>query len=149
MAPQIIHILPRLRDHQNKLLLLWSCMCITKFFFGLRTCQPIHIEEATMLFEKELHGALKDVVVGGGSFFGDLQWRLTSLPIRLEGFRVVLKSRGFLICFCGLREQSWVLQDHIFRDSEIGGTISDFAFSSFTWKDTVSFKTTYFSECPF
>jgi len=26
-----------------------------------------------MLFEKELHGALKDVVVGGGSFFGDFQ----------------------------------------------------------------------------
>jgi hypothetical protein len=31
------------------------------------------MEEATMLFDKELRGAVEDIVVGGGSFFGDHQ----------------------------------------------------------------------------
>ena len=29
-----------------KLLLLRSCMGISKLFFGLRTCQPVHMEDA-------------------------------------------------------------------------------------------------------
>jgi len=48
-------------------------MGIAKLFFGLRTCQPIHMEEAAMLFDKELHEAVEDIVVGGGSFCRDLQ----------------------------------------------------------------------------
>jgi len=53
-------------------------MGIAKLFFGFRTCQPIHVEKAAMLFDKELREAVEDIVVGGGPFFGDLQWRLTS-----------------------------------------------------------------------
>jgi len=48
-------------------------MGIAKLFFGLQTCQPIHMEEAAMLFDKELREAVEDIVVGGGPFFGDLQ----------------------------------------------------------------------------
>jgi hypothetical protein len=83
------------------LLLLHSCMGIVKLFFGLRTCQPIHMEEAAMLFDKELRGAVEDIVVCGGPFFGDLQWRLASLPIRSGGAGFILSSRGFLVRFCG------------------------------------------------
>ncbi|RHN80822.1 hypothetical protein MtrunA17_Chr1g0192391 [Medicago truncatula] len=57
-------------------------MGITKFFLDLRTCQLIHMKEATMMFDKELRGAVEDIVVGGCHFFRDLQWRLASLPIR-------------------------------------------------------------------
>jgi len=39
-------------------------MGITKLFFGLRTCQLIHMDEAIMLFDKDLRGALEDIVVG-------------------------------------------------------------------------------------
>jgi hypothetical protein len=31
------------------------------------------MEEATVLFDKELRAAAEDIVVGGGPFFGDLQ----------------------------------------------------------------------------
>jgi hypothetical protein len=51
-------------------------MDITKLFFGLRTCQSIHMEEATMLLDQELRGAVEDIVVGEGPFIGDLQWML-------------------------------------------------------------------------
>ncbi|PNX64596.1 hypothetical protein L195_g054099, partial [Trifolium pratense] len=35
----------------------------------------------TVEFDKELQGAVEDIVVGGSPFFGDLQWSMTSLPI--------------------------------------------------------------------
>jgi hypothetical protein len=68
----LMHLLPQLRDPRSELLLLRSCMGIAKLFFGLRTCQPIHMEETTMLFDRELHEAVDDILVGGGPFFGDL-----------------------------------------------------------------------------
>jgi len=72
-AANLMNLLPLLRDPHSELLLLRSCMGIAKLFFGLRTCQPIHMEEATMLFDKELCEAVEDIVVDGGPFFGDLQ----------------------------------------------------------------------------
>jgi len=51
-AVKLTHLLPNLRDHQSELFLLQSCMGITKLLFGLRTCQPIHMKEASMLFDK-------------------------------------------------------------------------------------------------
>jgi hypothetical protein len=43
------------------------------------------MEEAANLFDKELCGIVEDIVVCGGPFFGDLQWRLASLPIKVGG----------------------------------------------------------------
>jgi hypothetical protein len=43
------------------------------------------MEEATVLFDKELRAADENIVVGGGPFFGDLQWRLASLRINFGG----------------------------------------------------------------
>ena len=71
-AAELMHLLPQLREPQSELLLLRSCMGIAKLFFGFRTCQPIHVEKAAMLFDKELREAVEDIVVGGGPFFGDL-----------------------------------------------------------------------------
>ncbi|MCI75011.1 hypothetical protein A2U01_0096277, partial [Trifolium medium] len=31
-------------------------------------------------------GAVEDIVVGGGPFFRDLQWRVASLPIKVGGY---------------------------------------------------------------
>ncbi|MCI50113.1 hypothetical protein A2U01_0071357, partial [Trifolium medium] len=61
-AVELMHLLPQLKDPQSELLLPRSCMGIAKLFFGLRTCQPIHMEEASMLFDKELRGAVEDIV---------------------------------------------------------------------------------------
>ena len=49
-------------------------MGIAKLFFGLRTCQPVHMEEAAIFFDNGLRGAIEDIVVCGGPFFGDIQW---------------------------------------------------------------------------
>jgi len=125
-AAELMHLLPQLRDPQSELLLLRSCMGIAKIFFGLRTCQPIHMEEAAMLFDKELREAVEDIVVGRGPFFGDLQWRLASLPIRFGGLGLYSALEASSYAFVASRAQSWVLQDHILRDSRLCGMDSDF-----------------------
>jgi hypothetical protein len=43
------------------------------------------MEETAILFDTELRGAVENIVVGGGPFFGALQWRLTFLPIKVGG----------------------------------------------------------------
>ncbi|KAK2402907.1 hypothetical protein QL285_052393 [Trifolium repens] len=150
-AVELMHLLPRLRDPQSELLLLRSCMGIAKLFFGLKTCQPVHMEEAAILFDKGLRGAVEDIVVSGGPFFGDLQWRISSLPIKVGGLGLYSAVEAALYAFVASRAQSWVLQDHILRDSGVCGMDSDFNnaldglrdmipafdFSSFTSKDTV------------
>nr|GEU51982.1 putative reverse transcriptase domain-containing protein [Tanacetum cinerariifolium] len=89
-------------------------------------------------------------------FFKDLQWRLASLPIRFGdlGLGLYLEELVSSYAFVASRAQSWVLQDHILRNSGICGmdddyvsalaclcdTIPSFDFSSFTNKDIVPSK---------
>ncbi|KAJ0545394.1 hypothetical protein HanIR_Chr08g0349381 [Helianthus annuus] len=145
-----MRLLPKLGDPQSELLLLRSCMGIVKLFFGLRTCQPVHMEDAALFFDKGLREAIEELVVCGGPFFGDLQWRLASLPIRFGGLGLYSAVEASSYAFVASRAQSWVLQDHILRDSGICGmdsdyvcalaclrdTIPSFDFSGFTNKDT-------------
>ncbi|KAL8222810.1 hypothetical protein R6Q57_020209 [Mikania cordata] len=84
--------LPRLRDPQSELLLLRSCMEVAKLLFGLRTCQPMYVGEAVSIFDKGLQGAIEDIVVCGGPFFGDFQWRLASSRPGFEGGEIVTQS---------------------------------------------------------
>jgi hypothetical protein len=84
-AVELMHILPQLRDPQSELLLLRSCMGTAKHFFSLMMCLPILMEDAAILFDKESRAAIEDIVVRGGPFFGDLQWRMASIPIKCGG----------------------------------------------------------------
>ncbi|KAJ0759599.1 putative exostosin [Helianthus annuus] len=150
MAVDLMRLLPKLGDPQSELLLLRSCMGIAKLFFGLRTCQPVHMEDAALFFDKGLRETIEELVVCGGPFFGDLQWRLASLPIRFGGLGLYSAVEASSYAFVASRAQSWVLQDHILRDSGICGmdsdyvcdlaclrdTIPSFDFSGFTNKDT-------------
>nr|GEW59619.1 hypothetical protein [Tanacetum cinerariifolium] len=77
-AIDLMGLLSQLHDPQSELLLLRSCMGIAKLFFGLKTCQPVHIEDAVLFFDK------------------------------------------------ASMAQSWVLQDHILRDSDICGMDDDY-----------------------
>ncbi|GJT54579.1 hypothetical protein Tco_0989633 [Tanacetum coccineum] len=112
------------------------------------------MEEAALFFDKGLRGSIENIVVCGGPFFGDLQWRLASLPIRFGGLGLYSAKLVSSYAFVASRAQSWVLQDHILRDSGICGmdddyvsalaclrdTIPSFDFSGFTNKDTVPSK---------
>ncbi|XP_052622515.1 uncharacterized protein LOC128127844 [Lactuca sativa] len=149
-AVNLMRLLPQLSDPQSELLLLSSCMGIAKLFFGLRTCQPVHMEEAALFFNNGLRRAFEDIMVCGGPFFGDLQWRLGSPPIRFGGLGLYSAVKATSYAFVASRAQSWILQDHILRDIDIYSMDSDYAcaldslrnklpdidLSSFTTKDT-------------
>nr|GEW72603.1 reverse transcriptase domain-containing protein [Tanacetum cinerariifolium] len=81
----LMNLLSQLHDPQSELLLFRSCMGISKLFFGLRTCQPVHKKQAACFFYKGLRGSIENIVFCEGPFFEDLQWWLASLPIRLGG----------------------------------------------------------------
>ncbi|GJZ74589.1 hypothetical protein Tco_0639054 [Tanacetum coccineum] len=112
------------------------------------------MEEATF-FYKALRGSIENIVVCGGPFFGDLQWWLASLLIRLGGLGLYSVKEASFYDFVASRAQSWVLQDHILRNSGICvmendyiyalaclcDAIPSFDFSYFTNKDTAPSKT--------
>ncbi|XP_052621089.1 uncharacterized protein LOC111879644 [Lactuca sativa] len=165
----LICLLPQLSDPQSELLQLRSCMGIAKLFFGLRTCQPVHMEEAAVFFDNGLRRAIEDIVVCGGPFFGDIQWRIASLPIRFGGLGLYWAVEATPYAFVASRAQTWVLQDHILRDNGIYGMDSDYDgalaslrnklpdsdLSSFTTKDTAPIGLCYTKRlsgaacCPF
>ena len=125
-------------------------MSIAKILFGLRTCQPVHMEEATIFFDNGLREAIEDIVFCGGPFFGYMQWRIASLPIRFGGLSLYSAVEATSCASVASRAKSWVLQDHILRDNDIYGMDSDYDYalaslhnkfpdiylSSFTIKDT-------------
>ncbi|GKA95149.1 putative reverse transcriptase domain-containing protein, partial [Tanacetum coccineum] len=125
-AVDLMRLPPQLCDPQSELLLLRSCMGIAKLFFGLRTCRPVYMEEATLLYDKGLRQSIEDMVVCGGSFFGDIQWRLASLPIRFGGLGLYSATEASSYAFVASRAQPWALQDHILRDSSVCDIDSDY-----------------------
>ncbi|GJR93619.1 hypothetical protein Tco_0265793 [Tanacetum coccineum] len=98
-AVDFMSLIPQLHNPQSEHLLLRSCMGIAKLFFGLRTCQPIHMEETTLFFDKAK----------------------------------VVSSYAFVAS----RAQSWVLQDHILRDSGICGMDDDYVSALVCLRDTI------------
>jgi hypothetical protein len=103
---ELMYLLLQLRDPQSELLLR-SYMSIAKKKFGLRMCQPIHMEETTILFDKGLRSAVENIMVSGGPFFGDLQWRTTnSISIKVGGLRLYSAVETTLYAFVASRSQS-------------------------------------------
>ncbi|PNY13681.1 auxilin-like protein [Trifolium pratense] len=62
-------------------------------------------------------------------YFGDLQWRVSSLPIRVGGLGLYSTVEAASYAFVASRAQTWILQDHILRDSGIYGMDFDFNIS--------------------
>ncbi|GJR20683.1 reverse transcriptase domain-containing protein [Tanacetum coccineum] len=119
-AVDLMSLHPQLHDPQSELFLLRLCMGIAKLFFDLRTCQPVYTEEATLFFDKSLCGPIENIVVCGGPLFGDLQWRIASLPIRFGGLGFYSAKSGFLLCFYSLEGPILgATRPHILRDSGI------------------------------
>ncbi|KAM0056399.1 hypothetical protein Hdeb2414_s0006g00217861 [Helianthus debilis subsp. tardiflorus] len=129
-------------------------MGVAKLLSELRTCQPHLMVDATSCFDDGLREAIEDIVVGGGPFFGDLQWRLASLPMHLGGLGLLSAQDVEVYAFVASRAQSWELQYHIFRNNGVIGldpdyqralerlnvSLPDFDIGGFSNKDTAPSK---------
>ncbi|GKA07259.1 hypothetical protein Tco_0686483 [Tanacetum coccineum] len=106
-AVELMSLLPSLRDPQSEILLLRSCMDVAKLLFGLRTCQPMYIGEVVSIFDNGLRRAIEAIVVCGGPFFRDFQWRLESLTILFSGLGLCSTEDVSTYAFVASRAQSW------------------------------------------
>ncbi|GJW52225.1 putative reverse transcriptase domain-containing protein [Tanacetum coccineum] len=116
-------LVSQLHDPQSEHLLLRSCMGISKLFFGLRTCQPVHIEEAALFFDKGLRGSIKNIVASSYAFVASRSqtWVLQDHILRDNGI-------------CGMDD------DYVSTLACLRDTILSFDFSCFTNKDTAPSK---------
>ncbi|KAL6533604.1 hypothetical protein OROHE_013437 [Orobanche hederae] len=125
-AVDLMQVLSKLRDPQSELLLLRACMGISKLLFGLRIGCPEYTAEAVDIFDKGLREVVEGIMVCGGPFFGDLQWRLSTLPIRYGGLGLYTAKETSYYAFLASRVQSWGLQDHILMDAGVEGMDENF-----------------------
>jgi hypothetical protein len=56
-----------------------------------------------LFFDKWLRESIENIVVCGGPLFGDLQWRLASLPIRFGGLGLYSAKMISSYAFVALR----------------------------------------------
>ncbi|MFS8030320.1 hypothetical protein Hanom_Chr17g01532621 [Helianthus anomalus] len=99
---------------------------VAKLLFGPRTYQPHLMVDAASRFDNGPREAIEDIVVGGGPFFGDFQWRLASLPMRLGGLGLLSAREVGVYAFVASRAQSWELQDHISPNNGVIGLDQDY-----------------------
>ncbi|GJR90866.1 putative reverse transcriptase domain-containing protein, partial [Tanacetum coccineum] len=160
-SKEVVRVLDIIKVNGPGVKLLWGAVSRdTYFIIGLAMRIAANVVDLMSLLpqihdpQSELILLRSCMVVCGGPFFGDLQWRLASLSIRFGGLNLYYAKVVSSYAFVALRAQSWVLQDHILRDSGICGmdddyvsalvylrdTISSFDFSGFTNKDTAPSK---------
>ncbi|KAJ0823139.1 hypothetical protein HanPSC8_Chr16g0740401 [Helianthus annuus] len=84
------------------------------------------MDDVVSCFHKGIREAIEDIVVYGGAYFDELQWRIATLPMRLGGLGHLSARDVAAYAFVASRSQSWELQDHILRNSGVANTDSDY-----------------------
>jgi len=118
-----------LDDPQCELLLLRSCVGVSKLYFALRTCSPYVFEEAQICFDKGLRVALEKIITASGSGFGSWQWRLATLPINKGGLGVYSAGDALFFTFLASRMQTMELQNRILNKTGIMALGNSFMFA--------------------
>ena len=85
----LINTLLKLKDPQLCLTLMRVCAGMCKMIYCFRTTHPSALLEASDVLSSAIKHALVKIVVGIGSFFGDFQLQLASLPpVRFGGLGI-------------------------------------------------------------
>jgi hypothetical protein len=115
----LIEAINKLNDPQCELLLLHNCEGVSKLSYALRTCSPLHLSEAQAQFDQTLRASLEKIVTASGPGFGDWQWRLATLPIKLGGLGILSAGDIIQYAFLASRMQTNDLQDKILTKTGI------------------------------
>ena len=115
----LMEAISKLNDPQCELLLLRNCAGVSKLSYALRTCSPLYLSEAQAHFDQTLRASLEKIVTTSGPGFGDWQWRLATLPIKLGGLGILSAGDIIQYAFLASRLQTSDLQERILTKTGI------------------------------
>jgi hypothetical protein len=115
----LMEAISKLNDPQCELLLLRNCAGVSKLSYALRTCSPLYLSEAQAHFDQALRASLEKIVTSSGPGFGDWQWRLATLPIKLGGLGILSAGDIIQYAFLASRMQTSDLQEKILTKTGI------------------------------
>ncbi|GKC82101.1 hypothetical protein Tco_1137818 [Tanacetum coccineum] len=119
----------KLHDPQCELLLLRNCVGVAKPSYALMTCSPVSLLKAQVEFDQALRNSLEKIVTASGPGFGDWQWRLATLPIKLGGLGILPARDIIHYAFLASRLQTSTLQDKIMSKTCIVSHGSSFQYA--------------------
>jgi len=112
---ELMHFLPQWRDPKSELIILWSCMCITKYFLALGPVSQFTWRRQIFCLINDCEGSGKGLFLWGSwmedGFFIYWGWCVSLYSIVDASFYALVASRA----------QSRVLQDYLLRESGICG----------------------------
>ena len=115
----LMEAIGKLNDPQCELLLLRNCAGVSKLSYALRTCSPLYLSEAHAQFDQTLRASLEKIVPTSGPGFGDWQWRLATLPIKLGGLGILSAGDIIQYAFLASRMQTSGLQEKILAKTDV------------------------------
>jgi hypothetical protein len=116
---ELITAVGKLHDPQCKLLLLSNCAGVGRLFYAIRTCPPDSFGGTQVQFNLALRASLEKIVTASGPGFGDWQWRLATLPIKMGGLGIFAAGDVINYAFLASRLQTSSLQARILANSDL------------------------------
>ena len=97
-----------------------SQLCrVGRLFYAMRTCPPDSFRGAQVQFDLALRASLEKIVTASGPGFGDWQWRLVTLPIKMGGLGIFAAGDVINYAFLASRLQTSSLQARILANSDL------------------------------
>ena len=109
----------KFRDPQCELLLLRNCAGVGRLFYALKTYPSGLFGDAQVQFDLALRASLERIVTAWGPGFGDWQWRLVILPIKMGGLNIFSAGDVINYAFFVSRLQTSLLQVKILDNSDL------------------------------